>query len=188
MANQDWGLSQNIMQADEATGLDVLWARAKIAELEESRFDRHSSGSIDEAILQTALEHHLVTRLTSLVAVDITPSRVEGEPVLRADVPTMLPEGWDFDVLTGKNSRSLPAQMKADLSGAQFAPSPPPSAANGQAKPQGGQSLALPSTASPHQWLAMIGALLLLLSASFSRFGHSGLNLVRSSFISSRDT
>jgi len=52
----------------------VLWARAKIADLEERRFDRASAAGIDAEILKTALDHNIVSRLTSLVAVDITPS------------------------------------------------------------------------------------------------------------------
>ena len=42
---------------------------------------RPSPEDADKAILALALEHQLVTRLTSLVAVDKTPSRPEGEPL-----------------------------------------------------------------------------------------------------------
>jgi len=47
-------------------------------------------------VLKIALQHHLVSRLTSLVAVDVTPSRPANEPLESQDVPLQLPEGWDF--------------------------------------------------------------------------------------------
>ena len=55
----------------------------------------------DKAILALALEHQLVTRLTSLVAVDRTPSRPDGARLTRADLPLNLPAGWDFDKVFG---------------------------------------------------------------------------------------
>jgi Ca-activated chloride channel homolog len=39
-------------------------------------------------------ENDFVTRLTSLVAVDQTPSRPAGARLSRADVPLNLPAGW----------------------------------------------------------------------------------------------
>ena len=59
----------------------------------------------DKTILALALEHQLVTRLTSLVAVDKTPSRPEGEPLKVAELPINLPAGWDF----AKGVRRAPA-------------------------------------------------------------------------------
>ncbi len=47
----------------------------------------------DKTILALALDHRLVTRLTSLVAVDKTPSRPEGARLTRADLPLKLPAG-----------------------------------------------------------------------------------------------
>ena len=41
-----------------------------------------------------ALRHHLVTRYTSLVAVDRTPAVAPGTEPRRAAVPTNLPAGW----------------------------------------------------------------------------------------------
>ena len=55
----------------------------------------------DKRILALALEHHLVTRLTSLVAVDKTPSRPDGARLTRADIPLNLPAGWEFDKVFG---------------------------------------------------------------------------------------
>ena len=43
-----------------------------------------------------------MTRLTSLVAVDKTPSRPEGEPLKLAELPLNLPAGWDFEKVFGE--------------------------------------------------------------------------------------
>ena len=56
----------------------------------------------DKRILALALDHQLVTRLTSLVAVDKTPSRPEGAPLTLAELPLNLPAGWDFDKVFGE--------------------------------------------------------------------------------------
>ena len=42
-----------------------------------------------------------MTRLTSLVAVDRTPSRPDGAHLTRAEIPLNLPAGWDFDKVFG---------------------------------------------------------------------------------------
>ena len=60
----------------------------------------------DKTILALALEHQLVTRLTSLVAVDKTPSRPEGEPLKVAELPINLPAGWDFEKVFGERPRA----------------------------------------------------------------------------------
>ena len=43
-----------------------------------------------------------MTRLTSLVAVDKTPSRPEGEPLKVSELPINLPAGWDFAKVFGE--------------------------------------------------------------------------------------
>ena len=73
-----------LANAAEGKGLSKLWARRKIADAEVARTMRKlTAEEADKTILALALEHHLVTRLTSLVAVDKTPSRPDGEPLTR---------------------------------------------------------------------------------------------------------
>ena len=83
-------------------GISKLWAREKINALEVEYLSNYPrQDEIDAEILETALEHSLVSRLTSLVAVDVTPRRPEGERLLSASMPTNLPKGWDFDKVFG---------------------------------------------------------------------------------------
>lgn len=143
-----WQEQLDLSDATEAKGLSVLWARRKIADLEEQRFDRDKAAEIDAKILKTALDYHLVSRLTSLVAVDVTPSRPVTDPLVKQTVPTQLPEGWDF------------ASLQA------MAPSPEALARPSATAPsmRRGEAIAMPSTASPHVFLMLLGGLLLLLS------------------------
>lgn len=135
----------DVSQATPAKGLSVLWAREKIASLEEQRFERQGAAKIDAEILKTALDYHLVSRLTSLVAVDVTPTRDLSNPLQSLNVPTQLPEGWDFAKLVS-NTASLQSS--------------PPS--NNQAGPAPRRTAPMPSTASPHVLMVLLGLLLIL--------------------------
>ena len=73
-----------------------------------ARCARLTPEEADKRILALALEHHLVTRLTSLVAVDKTPSRPDGARLTRADLPLNLPAGWDFDKVFGTERAGRP--------------------------------------------------------------------------------
>jgi Ca-activated chloride channel family protein len=57
---------------------------------------------VRDAVLQLALEHHLVSRYTSLVAIDRTPSRPPEQGLQSAGVPTRLPAGWSATAVFGR--------------------------------------------------------------------------------------
>jgi len=48
---------------------------------------------VRQKVVEIALKHHIVTRYTSLVAVDVTPVRPEAEAYDAEPVPTNLPDG-----------------------------------------------------------------------------------------------
>jgi Ca-activated chloride channel homolog len=56
---------------------------------------------IREAVLQVALEHRLISRYTSLVAVDKTPARTAEALLKSASLATNLPEGWTYEGVFG---------------------------------------------------------------------------------------
>ncbi|MCP4905764.1 MAG: VWA domain-containing protein, partial [bacterium] len=82
-------------------GISRLWARRKIAALMDSL---SAGGEIDRVSVEVAalgVRHQLVTRWSSLVAVDVTPTAPVGVvPETRA-VPPLRPRGWDFLKLFG---------------------------------------------------------------------------------------
>ena len=103
IGDRPWIVTLPLANAAEGKGLSKLWARRKIADAEIARTMRQATPEdADKTILALALEHQLVTRLTSLVAVDKTPSRPEGEPLKLTELPLNLPAGWDFAKVFGE--------------------------------------------------------------------------------------
>jgi Ca-activated chloride channel family protein len=85
----DWHDVRTVSSTSEESGVGKLWARMKI----EALSDEQSSDARPK-IVALGLEHHLVTRFTSLVAVDITPSTVAAHACETRAVPVNLPSGW----------------------------------------------------------------------------------------------
>src|SRR5204862_6105776 len=141
-----------------------LWARRKISDAEVARPTRQASPEdADKTILALALEHQLVTRLTSLVAVDKTPSRPDGEPLKLTELPLNLPAGWDFAKVFGERPKrpSPPAERRADGDAhvrlaALKRPLPAATAAP--------NTITLPRTATDAELKMITGSILLLLS------------------------
>jgi Ca-activated chloride channel family protein len=102
VGNRPWTVTLPLDAASPAEGISKIWARRKIDDAEvDMKLGKITALAADTRILSLALEHHLVTRLTSLVAVDRTPSRPVNVPLTRADIPLQLPAGWDFETLFG---------------------------------------------------------------------------------------
>ncbi|KDA03178.1 marine proteobacterial sortase target protein [Hyphomonas oceanitis] len=110
--DQPWKVGLPLKQAAKREGISKLWARKKIASLELDRARADTLPDlIDDQILSVALAHHLVSRLTSLVAVDVTPSRPDGAELDSAQVPLNLPAGWDFGKVFGHEGIRSDAPM-----------------------------------------------------------------------------
>jgi Ca-activated chloride channel family protein len=125
IGDQPWTVTLPVAKAAEGKGLSKLWARRKIAEAEVAKTLRKATAEdTEKRILALGLEHQLVTRLTSLVAVDKTPTRPDGIKLSRADLPLNLPHGWDFDKVFGerpqldrKDDRAGPGTPLEDRNG-----------------------------------------------------------------------
>jgi Ca-activated chloride channel family protein len=89
----------------------VLWARRRIAELMAKRGLGEDREQVRGQVLSVALQHHLVSRYTSLVAVDKTPLRNADQPLARKPVPTHLPAGWSQAHVTGMPQTATPALL-----------------------------------------------------------------------------
>ncbi|MGJ5081952.1 marine proteobacterial sortase target protein [Bradyrhizobium sp. HKCCYLS3013] len=112
IGDQPWTITLPLSGAAEGKGLSKLWARRKIGDAEVAKTMRQMTPEeADGAILKLALEHQLVSRLTSLVAVDKTPRRPDGEPLRLAELPINLPAGWDYEKVFGERGR-IPAMQK----------------------------------------------------------------------------
>jgi Ca-activated chloride channel family protein len=74
----------------------ALWARSKIEALEDGSIFGMGQDAVRGAVLDLALEFGLLTRYTSLVAVDRTPSRPASESLESGNIPSLLPAGAGF--------------------------------------------------------------------------------------------
>lgn len=113
VGDRPWSVTLPLQDAAEGKGLSKLWARRKIGDAEVARTLRKMTPEdTDKTILALALDHQIVTRLTSLVAVDKTPSRPEGERLKLSELPINLPAGWDFAKLFGERPQLTPTQLR----------------------------------------------------------------------------
>ncbi len=94
---QPWQVSIPLLTEHQSKGVAVLWAREKIAHLMDRWRQGDSQDVIKKGIIDLALEHHLVSKYTSLVAVDVTPSRPINENLSSKAVKVNLPAGWQHN-------------------------------------------------------------------------------------------
>jgi Ca-activated chloride channel homolog len=169
LAGQPWLINLPLDKAATGKGIGKLWARRKINDLEGQRLNSQDWKKFDAQILQTALAHHLVSRLTSLVAVDLTPSRAQGEPLATRNLPLQLPEGWNFDKVFGPSDplmqkatvqQNNPARAKQF---AQLVSSSPTRASAIKTRPKG---IALPAGGTLADQKILMGLLILFMAFS----------------------
>ena len=101
-AGQKWQAVLPMQDGATEAGVAVLWARAKIDALMDAGRQGPPERELDirNAVLDVALTHHLISKYTSLVAVDVTPTRPVGTDTLKSAVPGNIPEGLTgFDQL-----------------------------------------------------------------------------------------
>jgi Ca-activated chloride channel family protein len=91
----EWNLDVNGWDAARSgsgeDNLAKLWARKKIESLEDSLMFGADPELTRLEITALALDFGLLTRHTSLVAVDKTPRRVAADPLVKTNVPGLLP-------------------------------------------------------------------------------------------------
>jgi Ca-activated chloride channel family protein len=170
IGDRPWEVRLPVANAAQGAGLSKLWARRKIADAEVARtLGQVTQEATDSRILALALDHHLVSRLTSLVAVDTTPSRPVGARLSRADLPLNLPAGWDFDKVFGGERTIDPAPRHDDHADAMpqvqlAATAAPVARPRAVVVPTTGYQVTLPKTATDAELRMMLGAALMILS------------------------
>ncbi len=92
----DWSTKLPITNGGKATGLNVLWARNKIQSLSQKISHGADPEKIKQVITELGLEHHIVTKHTSLVAVDVTPTKPSDIASKNKAVPVKKPHGWNM--------------------------------------------------------------------------------------------
>jgi Ca-activated chloride channel homolog len=183
IGQQPWTVTLPVDKAADGAGVSKYWARARISDAEAATLlGSISRGEADRRILDLALEHGLLTRVTSLVAVDKTPSRPAGAVLSRAEVPLNLPAGWDFDKVFGEQRGGAPAGGRPSQPGnpqpllqdagytQAIAVQHRPTAALAKVASQSTRSVPLPTTATDAGSLMWRGFLMLLASLILALF------------------
>jgi Ca-activated chloride channel family protein len=110
--SETWKVKFSMQGGRPGAGVGALWARSKIAALMDSLHEGADKQQVRKNVIDVALGHHLVSKYTSLVAVDVTPSRPAGENLKKKAVPTNLPAGWKHHKVFGSLPKTAtPAQL-----------------------------------------------------------------------------
>lgn len=166
VAGRDWVKTAALDKAEKGSGIAKLWARRKFDDADVAQtMGTITSEEADKRILALALEHHLVSRVSSLVAVDKTRARQPGEKLTRAEIPLNLPAGWEYDKVfgTGENM-SRPVERDAGLDLTLIATSKSPVSA----APPVARAVDLPQTATQSELLILLGAVFAFLTLVFA--------------------
>ncbi len=97
IAGKPWTRTVALSAARPGRGINLFWARQKIASLETRRYAGQPASEVNAAVEAVALEHRITSRMTSLVPIDITPSRPRDQALASEDVPSILPAGWVYE-------------------------------------------------------------------------------------------
>lgn len=104
----------------ERPGIAGVWARKKIRSLMESLHLGGNGEKIKEEVIKTALKHHLVSKYTSLVAVEkqlVQESDAKEEQVKTVPIKTHLPAGWKGKFLFAGGSQTATPSVLYVISG-----------------------------------------------------------------------
>ncbi|TRY15336.1 marine proteobacterial sortase target protein [Shewanella hanedai] len=93
IAGQYWQERVSLKQREPALGLDLIWARKQISALELSK-DGVNEQRVKQQITALALNYHLVSAHTSLVAIELAPARPSSITPKNVTVLMANPFGW----------------------------------------------------------------------------------------------
>ncbi len=112
VGGQSWQQQVDTRNGRSYPGLHVLWARKQIHHLMAQMNADTDTQTIRQQVEVVALEHHLVSRYTSLVAVDQAPARRQNEHLDSRPVPVQMAAGWSPDHVFGRLPQTAtPAQI-----------------------------------------------------------------------------
>ncbi len=106
-----WETTQSLLDAKSRRGITINWARKKIAQLMDQQTQEQDKTHLRQSIVDLALKYHLVSRYTSLVAVDVTPVRPDGQALHTHGLKTNLPHGMKYEAIFGWPKTATPATL-----------------------------------------------------------------------------
>ena len=111
ISHTPWETTLSLKSATQREGTAVYWARQKIDSLMNNQVGNSEKDSLRQEIIDIALQHHLVSRYTSLVAVDVTPVRSDAERLHTHALKTNLPHGQDYVAIFGLAQGATPGPL-----------------------------------------------------------------------------
>jgi Ca-activated chloride channel family protein len=106
-----WTRQLPLRIVSDRAGIAKLWARDRIAQLVRQKNLGGDATEAENEIVALALQHHLVSDYTSLVAVDETPVRPVGADARQVQVPVSAPRGTPWAGTTGFAKTATPAPL-----------------------------------------------------------------------------
>ncbi len=106
-----WETTQSLEDSQPRQGIAVHWARQRIAQLMDHQTQQTEKDSLRKHIIEIALKHHIVSRYTSLVAVDVTPVRPQQEALHAHALKTNLPQGMSYEAIFGWPRTATPSRL-----------------------------------------------------------------------------
>lgn len=153
-----WSMSVPRAQNGSAQGVANLWARRKIQMVNRSYIGQRGDDTFDKRradVLALALDYHLVSEFTSLVAVEQEAARDPANPLYKREVAANLPAGMDPAKMRSAPRKRMTISRGLVQVSAEMAAAPPVRARG---------------TASPMMLLILMGVGLMLLSAAMMFF------------------
>jgi len=118
---QQWQQKLSINHAAQQSGIVTWWARQKIKQLNYQlydtygTFDKNKKQAIIEQITAVAINNRLLSKYTSFVAVDKTPSRKLAEILKTKPVANAMPQGSTQAIPIANTATSANLQLKVGL-------------------------------------------------------------------------
>jgi Ca-activated chloride channel family protein len=106
-----WSSELALAGNTQNAGIGALWARARIAELLDQARRGADEDETRSAVIEAALAHHLVSKYTSLIAVDKTPVRPAGDPLSSEQVANLMPHGQSSSAIFGFPATATNAEV-----------------------------------------------------------------------------
>jgi Ca-activated chloride channel family protein len=94
-------------------GVAAIWARAKIRRFNEQMRAGAAPDAVRLAITDVALDHRMLSKYTSLIAVDPMPARPADEDLHRSAIATNLPHGWTHEGVFGEKALERRAFLRS---------------------------------------------------------------------------
>ena len=98
----NWITSLPVANARSSEGIAKLWALDRIDDLNNTVFEGANADFIKSRVTDLALDFGLLTKHTSMVAIDVTPVRPVEEALATHEITTNLPSGWGYESVSDK--------------------------------------------------------------------------------------